>query len=128
MPQKHQVNFRVTDSFLNRIKSECIKREISLQELITNALKLSFQIPPHEWDQGMLYTYEEDKSEQSDWLSLWERYFSKMPREKVLLMVEVMKLDLRHYKSSRRKADLKKHQGRPKDAGKQKRKVKNGSL
>ena len=113
MPQKHQVNVRVTDSFLNRVKSECIKREMSLQELITTAVKHYLQTPT--------LTYEVvEPSEQDDWLSVWERFCERMPREKVLLMVEVMRLDLRHYKSSRRKADLKKHQGTPKNAGKQK--------
>src|SRR3990170_1637266 len=87
MPQKHQVNFRVTDSFLNRIKSECIKREMSLQELITTALK-------HYLHTSTLTYVLQEPSEQDDWLSLWERYCERMPREKVLLVVEVMKLDL----------------------------------
>ena len=121
MPQKHQVNFRVTDSLLTRIKSECIKREMSLQELITASVKFYAQTPPDDWRSGTLYIHDDEEGdEQNDWMTLWQKYFREMPREKVLLMVEVMRLDLRHYKSSRRKADLKKHQGTPKNAGKQK--------
>ena len=98
MPQKHQVNFRVTDSLLTRIKSECIKREMSLQELITASVKFYAQTPPDDWRSGTLYIHDDEEGdEQNDWMTLWQKYFREMPREKVLLMVEVMRLDLRHY-------------------------------
>ena len=120
MPQKHQVNFRVTDSFLNRIKSECIKREMSLQELNTTALKFYFQTPD-EWDKATLFAWEGEKgSEGNRWLTLCYKYFEKMPRQKVRLIVDVMELDLLHYRSSRRKADLRKRQGRAGNGGRRK--------
>jgi hypothetical protein len=111
-PEKNQVKFRCSDRFLQRIKSECIKREMTVQDLVTGALRIYFQ-SPDEWNMADLafITFDEDaKSEQHDWVGLWVKYFSKMPREKVLLMVEVMKLDLLHYGSSRRKAALRKRQ------------------
>lgn len=110
--EKNQVKFRCSDRFLQRIKSECIKRETTVQDLVTAALKIYFRTP-NEWNTAdvAFLTFDEDaKSEQHDWVSLWAKYFSKMPREKVLLIVEVMKLDLLHYRSSRRKADLRRRQ------------------
>ena len=119
MPE-NQVKFRASDSFLASIKLECIKREMSLQELMTAAVKFYSQTPA-QWDVGTLFTTEKEKGlEQHNWLALWHQYIGKMPREKVLLMVEVMKLDLLHYKSSRRKADLKKRQGRAGNGGRPK--------
>ena len=120
MPQQHQVKFRASDRFLDLIKSECLKREMSLQELMTASIKFYSQTPA-EWDVGTLFTTEREKGlEQHNWLALWHQYIGKMPREKVLLIVEVMKLDLLHYRSSRRKADLKKRQGRAGNGGRPK--------
>jgi hypothetical protein len=119
MSQQHQVKFRASDRFLGFIKSECMKREMSLQDLITAALKVYMETPV-DWTTASFITFDEENTERYQWVEHWVDYIEKMPREKALLMVEVMKLDLLHYKSSRRKADLKKHQATPKVAGKHK--------
>ena len=116
--KREQINFRVSTRFRQRIESECIHREMTIQDLVTEALKVYFHAPD-EWNTADLsfITFDDDvKAEQHEWLKLWVKYFTKMPQEKVLLIVEVMKLDLLHYASSRRKVDLRKRQGAPKES------------
>jgi len=122
-----QINFRVSPGFRQRIESECIKRETSLQNLITTAIKGLMTFVPTEQsappeapgfvsancDQFLKSVpppevSEEERSEFQDWLGLWVKYINDMPRAKTLLIVEVLKLDLLHYHSSRRKVRLKK--------------------
>ena len=120
MPPQNQVKFRASDRFLDLIKSECLKREMSLQELMTASVKFYSQTPA-EWDVGTLFTTEREKGiEQHNRLALWHQYIEKMPREKVLLIEKVMRLDLLHYKSSRRKSELKKRTGRTGNGGRRK--------
>ena len=120
MPPQNQVKFRASDRFLDLIKSECLKREMSLQELMTASIKLHSQTPA-EWDVGTLFTTEREQGiEQHNRLALWHQYIEKMPGEKVLLIEKVMRLDLLHYKSSRRKSELKKRKGRTGNGGRRK--------
>jgi hypothetical protein len=113
------IGFRVSESFQKRIESECIKREMSLQDLIGTALKQFFTLTPpassnifsaaaSEFMKSLppAEASADERSEFEDWLGLWVKYINDMPREKVLLIVEVLKLDLLHYRSSRRKAGL----------------------
>lgn len=120
-----QVNFRVSPGFRQRIESECIRRETSVQDFITTAIKgLMTFVPTEHSAEGVgiisancaqflksvppAEVSEEERSEFQDWLGLWVKYCNDMPREKVLLIVEVLKLDLLHYRSSRRKVRLRK--------------------
>jgi hypothetical protein len=108
-----QLAFRVSEREHKRIQSQCISREVSMQDLILHALKFYFQTPPSDWATAdiafMTVTDDETgtKNEQTEWLMLWTKYTNKMPREKVLLMAEVMKMDLQLLKSSRRKTAAK---------------------
>lgn len=110
--ERQQINFRASGRFRQRIESECIKREMSLQDLITTALKFYFQTPREDWEKAdliaMAFSDDERGAEERVWVQLWIKFMNAMPEEKTRLMVEVMKLDLLHYRSSRRKAALKK--------------------
>lgn len=107
-----QINFRVSPGFRRRIESESIKRDMSLQDLLTTALKFYFQTPPEDWKTAeyvaVSYSDDDEGSEESAWVQLWVKYMNAMPEEKSRLMADVMKLDLLHYRSSRRKAALRK--------------------
>ena len=112
---REQINFRVSARFRQRIESECIKRDMSLRNLITTALRFYFQTPPEDWEKAdmiaMAFSDDERGAEERVWVQLWIKFMNAMPEEKTRLMVEVMKLDLLHYRSSRRKAALRKHRG-----------------
>jgi hypothetical protein len=112
MPTKkmEQINFRVSARFRQLIESECIGREMSLQDFITAAVKFYSQTPRDDWKTADILTvsYDAEGFEEGTWVRLWAKYLNTMPEEKVRLIVEVMKLDLLHYRSSRRKAALKK--------------------
>ncbi len=122
-PEKNQVKFRCSDHFLQRIKSECLKRHMTVQDMVSRALRLYFQTtPPPGWKRVpkdadpeghvtlTLNVVPFDDPERLDWAEVWFRYVEEMPREKTLFHVEVLKLDLMNYRSSRRKADLRKSQ------------------
>jgi hypothetical protein len=104
--KKIQIGFRVSEAFHKRIEAESIKRDLSVQDLVTCALQYYFTTPA-EWDFSVsrfVTTSEDEKaSEVKDWTDIWLKYVTAMPREKILLMAATMKLDLRHYKSSRRR-------------------------
>jgi hypothetical protein len=109
--KKEQINFRVSARFRQRIESECIKREISLQDLVTTALKFYFEESPQ--PEGWIIIDAiplpfPSGSEENDWVHMFVKYVRKMPHEKSQLIAEVLKLDLLHYRSSRRKAALRK--------------------
>jgi len=110
--RREQIKFRVSARFRQRIESECIKRDMSLQDVVTTALKFYFQTPREDWEKADLIAmaFSDDKrgTEERDWVQLWIKFMNAMPEEKTRLMVEIMKLDLLHYRSSRRKAALKK--------------------
>lgn len=112
--KKVQIGFRTTEAFQRRIESECIKRELSLQDLVRYALEWYFKTPPpDDWDYADIIYHQDPEStdkervEREKWGVLWVKYVNEMPREKILLMADVMKLDLLHYKSSRRKGGWK---------------------
>jgi hypothetical protein len=117
--RKEQINFRVSARFRRRIESECIKRDISLQDLLTTALKFYFQTPPEDWKTAeyvaMSFSDDDEASEEGAWVQLWVKYINAMPEEKSRLMADVMKLDLLHFRSSRRKSAL----GRPRKGSRQ---------
>jgi hypothetical protein len=73
------------------------------------ALKVYFATPV-DWDRAEMKFYYDDPNltkeianEQNAWSDLWQRYFSRMPREKVQVMTNAMEWDLQMLKSSRRK-------------------------
>jgi hypothetical protein len=103
------VGVRVSKRFRDRIDAECVRRDLSLQELIIAALKLYFATP-RQWDYAdVTFVVDDDNvseqqaAERNSWGGLWERYLDRMPREKIELMVSAMKWDLLAKKSSRRK-------------------------
>jgi hypothetical protein len=111
--KKVQIGFRVSEAFQRRIETERLKRDLSVQDMIQFALELYFKTPV-EWDfadvvyhQANPETTSEEIQERSSWAELWVKYMNEMPLEKAQFMAEVMKLDLLHYKSSRRKGGLK---------------------
>jgi hypothetical protein len=89
--KKIQIGFRATETTRKLIETEALKRDLSVQDFITCAV---------EKNRGIT---DEQIKEQQGWMSLWLKFMDRMPRAKVLLVVETIKLDLRHYKSSRRK-------------------------
>lgn len=104
-----QISFRVTEAFRKTIETECIKRDLSVQDFVTYSIQY-YSKTPVDWDYAAqtFATFEGSNREQvlerQSWTNLWLKYVNSMPREKIRLMAETMKLDLRHYKSSRRKS------------------------
>jgi hypothetical protein len=115
MAEKRKLlGFRVPARFRRRIESECIKREMSFQDLVTNALKVYFQTPSGDWKKANVafLTFDDDeKDDQQDWMQLWVNYMNKMPQEKTEVMARAMKFDLLQHKSSRRKKGLSSERG-----------------
>jgi hypothetical protein len=82
---------------------------MSTQELVVAALKVYFHMPVA-FDRAEIRFYTDDPNytqqqadERNAWTTLWERYTSQMPREKILVMLSAMEWDLTMQKSSRRK-------------------------
>lgn len=114
------VGARVSKSFHRRIHAESIRRDQSVQDLVTNALKLYFDTPVGDWKVANI-TYhrndpdlsEADAKEFNAWIGVWERYLKQMPREKIDVLAKAMEWDLLTQKSSRRKMVEKGHGQRP---------------
>ncbi len=115
------IGARVSKGFHRRIQSECVRREMSIQDLVVAGLKVYFASPA-EWDHASMTFYTDDPNftkkqadERNAWVNLWERYLSRMPQEKVQIMTTAMEWDLQMLKSSRRKSSNRglgsKHQG-----------------
>lgn len=103
------VGVRVAPSFHRRIQTECVRRDMSLQELVVAALKVYFATPV-DWDRVDMKFYDDDPdltkeeaNEQNAWSDLWQRYFTRMPKEKIQIIATAMQWDLQMLKSSRRK-------------------------
>src|SRR5579864_7372518 len=107
--KKVLVGARVPAPFHRRIQTECVRREMSAQELVVTALKVYFKMPV-EWDRAEIKFYQDDPNytqkqadERNVWTDLWDRYTTQMPREKIQIMTRAMEWDLTMQKSSRRK-------------------------
>src|SRR5258708_2881274 len=104
-----QIGFRVTEAFQERIRQGCISRDLSIQDLITAAVEFYLKTPPNfDYMAATFVTDDSEKSrkqaaERTGWTTLWQKYIHEMPRAKTVQLAEVMKLDLLHYRSSRRK-------------------------
>ena len=103
------IGARVSESFHRRIQTERVRREMSTQELMVAALKVYFRMPVA-FDRAEIRFYTDDPNytqqqadERNAWTTLWDRYTSQMPREKILVMISAMEWDLTMQKSSRRK-------------------------
>ncbi|MDP2999602.1 MAG: hypothetical protein Q8N47_19080 [Bryobacterales bacterium] len=112
--KKVLVGVRVPESFQRRIQSECLRRDLSLQEMVVDALKLYFRTPL-EWDYATT-TYvrhgeeegqplaEEEVARRNSWIGLWAKYVNAMPEEKIEVLTRAMEWDLLAQKSSQRKS------------------------
>ena len=108
--KKVLIGARVSQGFHRRIQSECVRREMSIQDLIVAGLKLYFASPA-DWDHADMKFYtdapnftKKQVDERNAWMKLWNRYLSRMPQEKVQIMTTAMEWDLQMLKSSRRKS------------------------
>jgi len=108
--KKVLIGIRVPPTFHRRIQTECVRRDLSLQEMVTAALKVYFHTPV-EWDSvDMKFRYDDPKlgkTEATEWnalTDLWERYRRLLPQDKTRVMTNAMEWDLRMRKSSRRKS------------------------
>lgn len=110
-----QVAFRVDADLYKRIQVEAVEREITIQDMFLDALKLYFQTPKGDkWDYAIsTFVQHGDEiteaavEERQTWASLCWRYINKMPREKVEILISALQWDLLMQKSSRRKTGLK---------------------
>jgi hypothetical protein len=107
--KKTQIGFRVTEAVHKRIESESLKRGLSVQNLLTASFEY-YSKTPKDWEYSASTfvkadseATDEEVAERMSWTNLWLAYINNMPREKILFFAEAMKLDLQHYKSSRRK-------------------------
>ena len=104
------VGFRVSEGFHRRIQAECVRRDLSMQELLTAALKFYFKTPIGQWEPVNVkvlvadeQTFDRDGTEDEVWSDLWEKYRKRMPREKIEVFTGAMQFDLQTLRSSRRK-------------------------
>ena len=106
--KKTQIAFRATEATRRLIEAEALKRDLSVQDFITCAVEY-YSKTPSDWDYSASTFVknrgitDEQIKERQGWTSLWLKFMDRMPRAKVLLVVETIRLDLLHYKSSRRK-------------------------
>lgn len=111
--KKVPVSVRVAESFRRRVQSECVRRDMSLQELVVAALRFYFRTPT-DWDYAATTfirrgeedeeLLEEEAAKRNAWLGLWVKYTDLMPEEKIEVMTRAMEWDLRAQKSARRKS------------------------
>lgn len=111
-PKKIQTTFRVDEKMYNRMHSEAVKREVSIQEMILYALQIYWRTPRTPWDYAELKFVSHDNEQgrtqeeidvRNHWLELWKRYTDRMPREKVEMVVKALEWDLKMKRSSRTK-------------------------
>jgi hypothetical protein len=108
--EKMQFGFRVTPAFHKRMQEEALRRDISLQDMILDALQLYFKTPVEDWDWGVA-TYirygegvsDSDVELRNRWVDLFVRYLNEMPKKKAEFLVEFMKTDLKQSVGTRRK-------------------------
>jgi hypothetical protein len=106
-PKKVLVGIRVTPNFHRRIQTECVRRDLSLQNLVVEALKEFFETPIDEGELIEIGTLEPLRSaEEEAWHDLWAKYVRAMPREKIQVMTGAMEWDITMRKSSRRRQSV----------------------
>jgi hypothetical protein len=118
--KKTQIGFRVTEAVRRQVEAECLKRDLSVQDLFTASFEY-YRKTPAEWDYGATAfvregpdVTDEEIAERLTWTTLWLKYIQSVPREEILIFADAIKYRLKDYKSSRRK----KVSGRPsKQAG-----------
>jgi len=104
-PDFQRVGVRIPESFHQRIQSECLRRDLSLQEMVVDALKLYFRTPL-EWDYATTTCVrhgeeegqplpEEEVARRNSWIGLWAKYVNAMPEEKIEVLTRAMEWDLR---------------------------------
>jgi hypothetical protein len=110
--QKVLMAARVSKRFHERAQAECVRREVSLQKLMTEAVEAYIgrdpETPMHMLTLGRIEDDEsklsaEELRQQRSRQRLWSTYLNRMPTEKVETMVSAMKWDLQMKKSARRK-------------------------
>lgn len=87
---------RVPAAFHRRVHLECVRRRMSLTQLVDFAFRLTFNAPVDR-------TAKPGLNERRALDDIWLRYMHTMPREKVEVMVKAMEWDLSTHKSARRR-------------------------
>lgn len=106
--KKVLVGIRVTPNFHRRIRTECVRRNLSLQKLVIEALKLFFVEPVPGEELIEFGTLEPERTqEEGAWNDLWDKYMRVMPREKIEVMTSAMEWDITMRRSSRRRQSVK---------------------
>jgi hypothetical protein len=122
--QERQVSFYCSQEFLDTIHAEKVRRGMTIQEMVIEAL-LDFFARPSDKEVEANRRKEEEVAKQLEetghvrwdelpprfemnrWMDLCMKYYQRMPKAKRDLLKEFIILDLKHYASSRLK--------RPKD-------------
>ena len=114
-PKRVLVGVRVAEGFHRRIRSELVRRELSLQQMVVDALTLYFRTPV-DWDYAATtYVLHDDKAAAEEAarrqasIDLFLKYIDRMPPEKVEVLTRAMEWDLQTLKSSRRKPGRKRN-------------------
>jgi hypothetical protein len=116
-PDHKQVSFYCTQELLDQLRIEKVRRDLTIQEMITTALAeyirrspAEAQRPrdaesPEKTEQRRLAPAAEvqDDYETQRQLDLCSKYFRRMPKAKRTILEEFIVLDLKHYGSSRLK-------------------------
>jgi hypothetical protein len=110
------VGVRVPKKFHERIQRECRRREISLKDMVTDALKMYFESPV-DWEYKTTTYFSEGDgeesagaaeestraaAEESAWEFTWLKFKDKVPREKIEVIVKAMEWDLETLRKSKR--------------------------
>src|SRR5882724_3246654 len=99
--KKVLIGIRVPQRFHRRIRTECLRRDLSLQDMVTDALKMYFKTPLT-WDRAdVKFRYDDPnitEAEADEWnalTDLWEKYRQLLPEAKTRIMTNAMEWDLR---------------------------------
>jgi hypothetical protein len=117
--EKTLLGVRIPQSFHRRVQSECQRRELSLQDMVVDALKFYFRTPA-KWDYAAMTVVrhgEEDEelpneevARRNAWMGLAAKYVNSMPPDKIEMLKRVMEWDLLAQRTSRRKSVRRKPQ------------------
>ena len=84
---------RVPEKFHHRVLLECRRQEVTLQKLVTSALRHYFKTS-EDTGEEVLLVYNPPPDPDRGLKQIWEEYLDKMPLERVALLCLMMTLDL----------------------------------
>jgi hypothetical protein len=108
-----QVVFECPEEFRRRLYEEKLKRRISIKRLIIDAVEERWFSRSSGGEPSIIVTLGRayDSPEKAHWADMFVRFMECSPSPKVRLLQDVIKEDLKLYRSKRRAASPKKRRG-----------------